>query len=317
MTITPDLKIIFAGTPVLADTVLRALLAAKYNVVAVYTQPDKPAGRGHKLMASPVKQTAIIHHIPVYQPKSLRTPEAQAELAAIDADIMIVAAYGLILPQIVLDTPRLGCINVHVSLLPRWRGAAPIQRAIYAGDTETGVTIMQMDAGLDTGAMLHKLTCPIFVDDTSATLHDRLATLGADALLQTLPKLQSGHITPKKQDETQACYAHKIEKEEAKIDWQQPAPVLVRQIRAFNPWPIAYCQLQDQPLRIWQALALPQTYDEMPGTIIRANKQGIDVAAARGSLRLLTLQLPGQKALSAADMLNGRAALFTIGMRLT
>jgi methionyl-tRNA formyltransferase len=316
MNIKQDLKIIFAGTPVFADVILQALIAANYNVVAVYTQPDKPAGRGQKLMAGPVKQTALSHHIPVFQPKTLRNPETQAELAAINADLMIVAAYGLILPQAVLDMPRLGCINVHGSILPRWRGAAPIQRALLAGDTETGITIMQMEAGLDTGPMLHKLTCPILADDTSGMLHDRLATLGAEALLQALQQLQAGKLIAEKQDDSLANYANKLEKEEAKLDWHQPAEILARQVRAFNPWPIAYCLLQDQPLRIWQAKALPQTYDEKPGTIVHADKHGIDIAAEKGTLRLLTLQLPGQKALSAADMLNGRAALFTIGQCL-
>lgn len=317
MSMNKSLNIVFAGTPVFADVILKALIEAGYSISAVYTQPDKPAGRGQKLMASPVKQTALAHHLPVMQPKTLRNPEAQAELAALKPDLMIVAAYGLILPQAVLDIPKLGCINVHGSLLPRWRGAAPIQRALLAGDTETGITIMQMEAGLDTGPMLHKLTCPISPEDTSGLLHDRLAVLGAEALLQSLKLLEAGKLIAEKQDDHLANYANKLEKEEAKLDWHQSAEFLARQVRAFNPWPISYCMLHDQPLRIWQAIALPKTYDEKPGTIVHVDKHGIDIATGQGSLRLLALQLPGQKTLSAADMLNGRAALFAVGQCLT
>lgn len=314
---TAKLKIIFAGTPEFADVSLRALIDAKYDIIAVYTRQDKPAGRGQKLMASPVKQTALAHHIPVIQPKTLRDLAAQEELAALKPDLMIVAAYGLILPQAVLDIPRLGCINIHGSLLPRWRGAAPIHRAILAGDTTTGITIMQMDAGLDTGAMLYKADCPITSTDTGGSLHDKMAELGADSLLQVLPQLENKLLNAQIQDNTLATYAHKLEKEEAKIDWQQPAAILTNQIRAFNPWPVAHCQIGEQPLRIWQAQALDQQTEAAPGTIVHADKNGIDVATGEGILRLLSLQLSGQKILSVADILNGRAALFAVGKELT
>ncbi len=234
-----SLKIIFAGTPDFAARHLAALLSSKHEVVAVYTQPDRPAGRGKKLTASPVKLLALEHSIPVYQPATLRAEEAQQELAAIDADIMVVVAYGLLLPKVVLDTPRLGCINVHGSILPRWRGAAPIQRSIWAGDAETGVTIMQMDEGLDTGDMLKIATLSIDAKETSATLYERLAALGPDALVDCLGDIASGKAVAVKQDDEQANYAKKLSKEEAQIDWSMSAEAIERCIRAFNPWPMS------------------------------------------------------------------------------
>ena len=299
------LKIIYAGTPEFAAVALQALLDSPHQVCAVYTQPDRPAGRGRKLTASPVKQLALQHGIEVLQPLSLKDVDAQQRLAAFEADVMIVAAYGLLLPKAVLDTPRLGCLNIHASLLPRWRGAAPIQRAIEAGDRETGVTIMQMDVGLDTGDMLHKLSTPIGPNDTAATLHDRLATLGAEALLHTLNGLQQGSIQPEPQDDGQACYARKLSKAEAELDWTLPAAQLARRVMAFNPWPVAQTHLDDQVLRIWQAEALGDGSGQ-PGQVIAADKQGIVVACGDGALRLTQLQLPGGKPLNAQQFLNAR-----------
>ena len=256
------LNIIFAGTPDFAAQHLQALIDSPHNVIAVYTQPDKPAGRGKKLQASPVKQLAEQHQILVYQPKSLRKPETQAELTALQADVMVVVAYGLILPQAVLDAPTYGCLNVHGSLLPRWRGAAPIQRAIWAGDKQTGVTIMQMDAGLDTGDMLHKVFCDIDLQDTSADLYHKLAEIAPNALIEVLNHLTDGTFIAEPQDDTQSNYAEKLSKEEAKLDWQLSAGQLERNIRAFNPWPMAYLQLTDeqgnpQTLKVYQATVLP------------------------------------------------------------
>lgn len=311
------LNIIFAGTPDFAAQHLQALIDSPHNVIAVYTQPDKPAGRGKKLQASPVKQLAEQHQIPVYQPKSLRKPETQAELTALHADVMVVVAYGLILPQAVLDAPTYGCLNVHGSLLPRWRGAAPIQRAIWAGDKQTGVTIMQMDAGLDTGDMLHKVFCDIDLQDTSADLYHKLAEIAPNALIEVLNHLTDGTFIAEPQDDTQSNYAEKLSKEEAKLDWQLSAAQLERNIRAFNPWPMAYLQLTDeqgnpQTLKVYHATVLPSV-SQTPGTIISADKNGIQIATADGVLNLLQLQPAGKKPMSAQDLLNGRADWFAVG----
>ena len=311
------LNIIFAGTPDFAAQHLQALIDSPHNVIAVYTQPDKPAGRGKKLQASPVKQLAEQHQIPVYQPKSLRKPETQAELTALHADVMVVVAYGLILPQAVLDAPTYGCLNVHGSLLPRWRGAAPIQRAIWAGDKQTGVTIMQMDAGLDTGDMLHKVFCDIDLQDTSADLYHKLAEIAPNALIEVLNHLTDGTFIAEPQDGTQSNYAEKLSKEEAKLDWQLSAAQLERNIRAFNPWPMAYLQLTDeqgnpQTLKVYQATVLPSV-SQTPGTIISADKNGIQIATADGVLNLLQLQPAGKKPMSTQDLLTGRADWFAVG----
>ena len=311
------LNIIFAGTPDFAAQHLQALIDSPHNVIAVYTPPDKPAGRGKKLQASPVKQLAEQHQILVYQPKSLRKPETQAELTALQADVMVVVAYGLILPQAVLDAPTYGCLNVHGSLLPRWRGAAPIQRAIWAGDKQTGVTIMQMDAGLDTGDMLHKVFCDIDLQDTSADLYHKLAEIAPNALIEVLNHLTDGTFIAEPQDDTQSNYAEKLSKEEAKLDWQLSAAQLERNIRAFNPWPMAYLQLTDeqgnpQTLKVYQATVLPSV-SQIPGTIISADKNGIQIATADGVLNLLQLQPAGKKPMSAQDLLNGRADWFAVG----
>ncbi|WP_421223445.1 methionyl-tRNA formyltransferase [Aeromonas enteropelogenes] len=310
------LKLIFAGTPDFAARHLAALLSSDHEVVAVYTQPDKPAGRGQKLTASPVKALALAHNLPVYQPASLRNEEAQAELASLGADLMVVVAYGLILPKAVLDTPRLGCINVHGSLLPRWRGAAPIQRAIWAGDAETGVTIMQMDVGLDTGAMIRKVSCPIAADETSTSLYDKLAELGPQALVDTVDVMAAGNTTAEPQDDALANYAQKLSKEEARIDWTMDAVAIERCIRAFNPWPISWCEVAGQTIKVWQAEVIEHEHGQSAGTLLKADKQGIDIATGKGVLRLLTLQPPGKKAMSVTDLLNSRRDWFEPGTQL-
>ena len=310
------LKLIFAGTPDFAARHLAALLSSGHEVVAVYTQPDKPAGRGQKLTASPVKELALAHDLPVYQPASLRNEAAQAELAALGADLMVVVAYGLILPKAVLDTPRLGCINVHGSLLPRWRGAAPIQRSIWAGDAETGVTIMQMDVGLDTGAMIRKVICPIASDETSASLYDKLAGLGPQALVDTLDAMAAGDTAAEPQDDALANYAEKLSKEEARIDWSMDAVAIERCIRAFNPWPSSWFEVADQTIKVWQAEVIDSDHGQPVGTLLKADKQGIDVATGKGVLRLLTLQPPGKKAMSVPDLLNSRRDWFEPGTQL-
>ncbi|SET03734.1 methionyl-tRNA formyltransferase [Pseudomonas graminis] len=308
---TEPLRIVFAGTPEFAAEHLKALLDSPHDVIAVYTQPDRPAGRGQKLMPSPVKQLALQHNIPVMQPPTLRAPEAQAELAALQPDLLVVVAYGLILPQTVLDIPRLGCINSHASLLPRWRGAAPIQRAVQAGDAESGVTVMRMEAGLDTGPMLLKVTTPITGEDTGGTLHDRLAELGPTAVIQAIAGLADGTLIGEVQDDSLATYAHKLNKDEARIDWSRPAVELERLIRAFNPWPICHTTLNGEALKVLAA----QVVDGKgtPGSIIDASKDGLLVACGDGALRLIRLQLPGGKPLGFADLFNSRREKFAVG----
>lgn len=308
-----NLRIVFAGTPDFAAKHLQALLNANLQVVAVYTQPDRPAGRGNKLTPSPVKILAVEHNIPVFQPENFKSAEAQQELAALKPDLMVVVAYGLLLPQQVLDTPRLGCINVHGSLLPGWRGAAPIQRAIWAGDPETGITIMQMDAGLDTGDMLHKMVCPITPEDTSASLYEKLAIDGPEGMLFTIQQIADGTAKPEKQNNELATYAKKLSKEEACINWQQDAAFIERCIRAFNPWPVSYFKLADLNIKVWKAEVLPNTAQQSPGMIIQASKAGLDIATGNGMLRIKQLQLPGKKAMSFADVLNARQDLFLQG----
>lgn len=304
-----SLRILYAGTPEFAVPPLRALLTSSHQVVGVYTQPDRPAGRGRKLTASPVKQLALEAAIPVFQPPTFRTPESVAELAALHADLLIVAAYGLILPQAVLDAPRLGAINIHASLLPRWRGAAPIQRAILAGDRESGITIMQMEAGLDSGPMVRKMPSPIHPHDSAASLHDRLAALGAKALLAVLPEIAERGVSGEPQQQEQVTYASKLEKSEAAIDWRQTAEQIDRQVRAFNPWPVAQCRLGEKVLRIWQSQ--PLTTETNPGTnpgaVLCYGRDGIEVATGAGRLRILQLQPPGKRCMSAADFLNAHS----------
>ncbi|MEH8030439.1 methionyl-tRNA formyltransferase [Gallibacterium anatis] len=314
------LNIIFAGTPDFAAQHLQALLASQHRVIAVYTQPDKPAGRGKKLQPSAVKQLALAHNLPIFQPKSLRKEEAQQQLAQLNADVMVVVAYGLILPKAVLAMPRLGCLNVHGSLLPRWRGAAPIQRAIWAGDEQTGVTIMQMDEGLDTGDMLHKVSCEISKDETSASLYQKLATLAPKALIEVLDHLDEGKYPPQAQQNEFSNYAEKLSKEEAKLDWSLPAVQLERCIRAFNPWPISWLQTTDaqgnkQILKVYQATVLPHQ-NQTAGTVLQVNKQGIQIATADGVLNITQLQPAGKKPMTVQDFLNGRSDWFEVGKQL-
>ena len=305
------MRIVFAGTPEFAAQHLQALLDANRHVVAVYTQPDRPAGRGQKLMPSPVKALALQHGIPVFQPQTLRDPAAQAEMASLQADLMVVVAYGLILPQAVLDLPRLGCINSHASLLPRWRGAAPIQRAIEAGDAESGVTVMQMEAGLDTGPMLLKVSTPITGRDTGGSLHDRLAGLGSRAVVEAVAALEAGTPVGEVQDDSQATYAHKLNKDEARIDWTRPAVELERLVRAFHPWPICHSVLDGAAVKIHAAQ--PAEGRGAPGQIIDAGKDGLQVACGEGSLRLTRLQLAGGKPLDFSDLFNSRREQFIAG----
>ena len=311
-----SLRIIFAGTPDFAARHLDALLTSGHQIVGVFTQPDRPAGRGKKLMPGPVKVLAETHGVPVFQPASLRPEENQKLVADLNADVMVVVAYGLILPKAVLDMPRLGCVNVHGSLLPRWRGAAPIQRALWAGDAETGVTIMKMDIGLDTGDMLYKLACPITAEDTSATLYDKLADLGPQGLIETLQQLADNTATPEVQDEAQVTYAEKLSKEEARIDWSLSAAQLERCIRAFNPWPMSWLMIDEQPVKVWKASVINGNASAEPGTIIDASKNGIQVATGEGILNLESLQPAGKKAMSAQDLLNSRREWFIPGNRL-
>ncbi len=307
------MRIIFAGTPDFAARHLDALLTSEHEVVGVFTQPDRPAGRGNKLTPSPVKTLALEHGIPVFQPKSLRPAESQQLVAELNADVMVVVAYGLILPQAVLDMPKLGCINVHGSLLPRWRGAAPIQRSLWAGDSQTGITIMQMDVGLDTGNMLHKIECDIEPQDTSATLYNKLAELGPTGMLTTLQQLAEGTAKPEVQDEALVTYAEKLSKEEARLDWSLSAKQLERCIRAFNPWPMSYFVIEEQPVKVWQAEALEQPTTAQPGTVIAAGKAGIQIATSDGILNILQLQPAGKKAMSVQDILNSRREWFIEG----
>jgi len=311
---TQALRLVFAGTPEFAAEHLQALLDTPHQIVAVYTQPDRPAGRGQKLMPSPVKQLALQHGLPVLQPPTLRDPATQEELRALAPDLMVVVAYGLILPQVVLDIPRLGCINSHASLLPRWRGAAPIQRAVQAGDAESGVTVMQMEAGLDTGPMLLKVTTPITAADTGGSLHDRLAQLGPQAVVQAIAGLAAGTLQGEVQDDALATYAHKLNKDEARIDWSRPADELERLVRAFTPWPICHSTLDGQPLKV--LAAEPAEGRGQPGQILDASKDGLTVACGEGALRLTRLQLPGGKPLAFADLYNSRREQFAPGQVL-
>ncbi|ANB01712.1 methionyl-tRNA formyltransferase [Ectothiorhodospira sp. BSL-9] len=303
------MRIVYAGTPDFAVPALQALIDSPHTVVAVYTQPDRPAGRGRKLKPSPVKQLAQSHGIPVEQPERLRDEAHQQTLRAHAPDLMVVAAYGLILPQAVLDIPRLGCVNLHGSLLPRWRGAAPIQRALLAGDDKTGITLMQMAAGLDTGDMLLKSHCPITAQDTAATLHDTLAAQGAQLLLQGLEGLEAGSLRGEPQDEALVTYAEKLSKAEARLDWTRRAVCLDRRVRAFNPWPVAQTLHEGQPLRLWMSELPAGQASAAPGTVVAEGPQGIDVATGEGLLRITRLQLPGGKPLSAREFLNGRSLL--------
>lgn len=310
------MNIIFAGTPEFAKTALWQLMEENFTILAVYTAPDKPKGRGQHLQPSPVKAFALEQHIPVYQPTTLKDPTAEQTLRELKPDIMVVAAYGLLLPKAVLSIPVFGCINIHASLLPRWRGAAPIQRAIMAGDSLTGITIMQMDEGLDTGDILLQTTCKIAPDETSETLFKRLAQMGATTLTAALSAIVKGNLTHIPQNADLACYATKINKAEALIDWENSAVQLDRNIRAFNPWPVAYSYLDNELVRIWQAAVLTSSSENaLPGTIISTPADAIHVATGAGVLAISELQFSGGKRLPVKAILHAKPEKFSVGKR--
>ena len=297
----PGLTVVFAGTPDFAVPAFEAIAASRHRIVAAYTQPDRPSGRGLKVESSPVKGAALACGIPVEQPATLKDPAAIERLASWRPDVMVVVAYGLLLPQAVLDVPRLGCLNIHASLLPRWRGAAPIQRALLAGDRETGITIMRLEAGLDTGPMLSRQALPIAPNETGGSLHDRLARLGGGLIVEALDRLQAGTAHFEPQDDAAATYARKLAKSEALVDWTQPAEALERQVRAFDPWPVAETRLDGQQLRIWRAHAAAAGASAAPGTVLSSGKDGIAVMTGRGALVLDRVQLPGKRAVTAPE----------------
>jgi methionyl-tRNA formyltransferase len=297
------MRIIFAGTPEFAGPTLKMLLASGHEVCAVYTQPDRPAGRGRKIQPSPVKETALAAGVPVLQPESLKSADAVSQLAAFKPDLMVVVAYGMILPQAVLDVPKYGCLNIHASLLPRWRGAAPIQRALIAGDPETGVTIMRIALKLDAGDMLHKEVIPIGSGDTAGDLHDKLAVLGPIGLEKVLRQVETGTVRAEPQDEARVTYAAKLEKSEATLDWTKPADELDRQVRGLNPWPVAQTVYCGEALRVWRAQPIPGNAGSEPGQV-RCTHKHLDVATGNGWLRLLEVQMPGGKRMPAQAFLN-------------
>jgi methionyl-tRNA formyltransferase len=321
--LSQPLNIVFAGTPEFAAQHLQALINSKHRIVAVYCPPDKPAGRGKKLSECATKILALQHNIIVEQPANFKEQADQQILSDYNADVMVVVAYGLLLPQTILDAPRLGCINVHGSLLPKWRGAAPIQRSLEAGDLETGVTIMQMDKGLDTGDMILKSRCNITEQDTSATLYEKLAELGPTALVETLSKMATGDYQREPQQDELSSYAAKLDKAHAELNWQHDAVVLQRKIRAYIPWPVAqftYTENQsdkEHRIRVWQASVVTSQAEHQPGRILSVGKEGIVVATGKDALRIEVLQIPGKKALSAADILNARANWFVVGQLIT
>ena len=309
------MNIVFAGTPEFGLPCLEALFHSGHHLQAIYTQPDRPAGRGRKLQASAIKEWALQHEIPIYQPVNFKSPETVREFATLRPDVLVVIAYGLILPQAVLEIPKFGCINVHASLLPRWRGASPIQHAILHGDEQSGVTIMQMDAGMDTGAMHCKVVCPISSTDNAKTLHDKLAAISAIPLLNTLDNLQQLRAQPELQDNELVTYAGKINKEDALINWHDKAIHIDRLIRAFNPWPTAYTALESEILRIHQAQVVAGDSTEAPGTVVQLDKKGMLIATGAGNLLVETIQFPGGKAISVADWLNSGKSQLQVGLR--
>ena len=311
---THRLRIVFAGTPQFAATILTALLATSHEVLSVWTQPDRGSGRGRKLTSAPVKKLAESHALPVYQPESMAEPKWASTLIRLAPDVMIVAAYGLILPSSILEIPRLGCVNVHASLLPRWRGAAPVQHAILAGDTQTGVSIMLMDEGLDTGDILGRARLDIAADDTAETLERRIAELGGRTLVNLLDPFAEGTYTRVAQDAATATYAPRIRKSDGQIDWTRSAVYLARMVRAYNPWPVAFTSLNHERLRVWESVSLEKPCEDEPGRIVGANPSGIDVATGEGQLSLRVVQLPGARQVSVRDFLNAHPLL--LGQRL-
>ena len=310
------LKIIFAGTPQFAIPTLERLLNSDHHICAVYTQPDRPAGRGQKLAVGPVKEFALKKGLPVYQLASLKDSAVQQPLQKLEADILVNVAYGLLLPQLVLTIPKFGCVNLHPSLLPRWRGAAPIQRAILSGDRVTGVTIIKMDIGLDTGDIYKQITLPISDQETSLSLAAKTATLGAEMMLEVLDAIATQTATTTPQDNQQSAYANKITKEEGRIDWHRSAVELERMVRAFNPWSVAYFSMGDNQVRTWEAKVKPSISNAEPGTIVYLDRNGIDVATADGILSLCKIQFPGGRPIDANDIVNARPNLFTVGSRI-
>lgn len=310
-----SLKLIFAGTPEFAATILTALLSSKHSLLAVYTQPDRPAGRGLQLLESPVKMVAKKQQLPIFQPSSLKDPVEQQKILALSADLMIVAAYGLLLPEAVLSAPRLGCLNIHASLLPRWRGATPIQQAILAGDSQTGISLMQMDKGLDTGPSLLQVECPIYSEDTSESLQQRLANLGAATLVEALELLSAGKLKARPQNPAEVSYAPKLRKKDGRINWQQTAVEIDRRVRAFYPWPLAFTSYKEETLRVYAVQVLLEKTSAAPGTIVACSKEGLDIATGKGLLRLLRVQAPGGRALAIGDFLNARQEDFLLGSR--
>lgn len=301
------MKIIFAGTPEFAVPALQTLIDSGHEICAVYTQPDRPAGRGRKLSPSPVKALALTANLPVYQPENFKAAEDLEQLQGFGADLMVVVAYGLILPQAVIDAPRLGCINIHGSLLPRWRGAAPIHRAVMAGDTETGITIMRIVKKLDAGDMLHKEVCPIGAEDSTQDLHDKLAQLGAIGLMKVIAQIQAGRVVAEVQDESLVTYAHKLEKAEAELDWSKSAVELDRQIRGLNAWPVAQTLYRGEVLRVWRAMVLDAAQKLEPGEVYSDGKHHLDVGTGDGVLRILEVQLPGGKRIETSAFLNAHS----------
>lgn len=308
------LRIVFAGTPDFAVPVLESLFNSEHEIIAVYTQPDRPAGRGNKLHPSPVKEFALRNNIPVYQPINFKDPSAVEAFQALKPDLMVVAVYGLLLPKIILETPRLGCVNVHISLLPRWRGASPNVQPILAGDKETGVTIMQMDEGLDTGEMLYKKKYRIEPTDTAKDLREKLGILGAQALLEILPAIENGSVTREKQNNSESTHAPKIKKEDAEIAWDKTADEISRMVRAYNPWPVAYFHVDEKVIRIWEASPMNEVTKNKPGAVISCKKEGIDIATSSGFLRITKLQAAGGKVLTAQEFLNGHSDWFKVGL---
>ncbi|EPE37481.1 methionyl-tRNA formyltransferase [Candidatus Photodesmus katoptron] len=310
------LKIIFAGTPTFATHHLISLLSSENKIIAVYTKPDRPSGRGQKITINPIKNIALKHNIPVYQPEDFKSEQNRKQIISLNADLIVVVAYGLLLPKVILDSPKFGCINVHSSILPLWRGAAPIQRSILSGDKKTGISIIKIDTGLDTGDILRTATLPIKPNDTSASMHEKLARLGSKTLLDFLKNTNIDNVFPQKQNDKLACYAQKLNKQEAKINWNHDAEYIERSIRAFNPWPVSYFNNNHCSIKVWKSSAVKRHTNKPAGTIVQSDKTGIYVATGNGTLVLELLQIPNRKIMKVEDILNSRADWFKISKQL-